>query len=365
MLVEFILTHREELIARARGKVANRLAPRPTDLELASGVPLFLEQLAETLRLASTSMKLTMDQSATRHGAALLERGYTVAQVVHDYGDVCQAITELAEELSAPITTDEFRTLNRCLDEAIAGAVTEFGRLRDQSAAHAETERSGVLAHELRNRISTAQLAFEAIAAGRAPVGGSVAAIVRRSLQRITALVDRSLVEVRLESGTIQRRPIRVDRLMEEAEVVATMEAVAHGVALSVAPTAGDIEVEADPQILAGAIANLLQNALKFTRRGGSVTVRTLTVDGRVEIEVEDECGGLPADKREELFGAFQQRGADRSGLGLGLFISRKGVHACGGVIRVRDLPGRGCVFTIALPRCAPSAPTGSGSLPV
>jgi signal transduction histidine kinase len=54
----------------------------------------------------------------------------------------------------------------------------------------------------------------------------------------------------------------------------------------------------------------------------------------------------------EEIFQAFQQRGEDRSGLGLGLFISRRGVEASGGVIRVRDLPGHGCIFTIDLPRC-------------
>ena len=70
----------------------------------------------------------------------------------------------------------------------------------------------------------------------------------------------------------------------------------------------------------------------------------------RVAIEIEDQCGGLPPGKVEELFGAFQQRGANRSGLGLGLFISRRGVEASGGVIRVRDVPGSGCVFTIELP---------------
>ena len=356
MLLEFILAHREELIARARTKVAKRLAPTPTDLELTSGVPLFLDQLAETLRLAPSSMKLTMGRSAAAHGAALLERGYTVAQVVYDYGDLCQAITELAEKLEAPITTEEFRTLNLCLDDAVAGAVTEYARLRDHSAAMAETERSGVFAHELRNRVSTAQLAFDAIASGRAPIAGSVAAIVRRSLQRITALVDRSLVEVRVDSGTVRRQRIRLNMILEEAEVVATMEAVAHGVALTVALAAPGLEVVADPQILAGAIANLVQNAFKFTREGGAVALRTAVVDGRVQIRVEDECGGLPPGKVEELFGAFQQHGADRRGLGLGLFISRKGIQSCGGILSVRDLPGHGCVFTIALPLASGAA---------
>jgi signal transduction histidine kinase len=110
------------------------------------------------------------------------------------------------------------------------------------------------------------------------------------------------------------------------------------------------VEVDVDRQILAGAIANLMQNAFKFTRSSGHVSLRTSVKDGRALIQVEDECGGLPPGRAEELFDAFQQRGEDRRGLGLGLFISRKGVEASGGLLGVQDLPGRGCVFTIDLP---------------
>ena len=58
-----------------------------------------------------------------------------MSEVVHDYGDVCQSITELAVEVNAPISTDDFRMLNRCLDDAIAVAVTEYGRERNQSTS--------------------------------------------------------------------------------------------------------------------------------------------------------------------------------------------------------------------------------------
>jgi len=70
-----------------------------------------------------------------------------------------------------------------------------------------------------------------------------------------------------------------------------------------------------------------------------------------VQIQIEDECGGLPPGEIEHLFRLFEQRGADRTGLGLGLAISRQGVEESGGAIRVRDLPGKGCVFTVDLPR--------------
>jgi signal transduction histidine kinase len=114
-------------------------------------------------------------------------------------------------------------------------------------------------------------------------------------------------------------------------------------------PTDRAIDVEADPQIPGGAVATPLQNAFKFTPAAGQVSLRTSVVAGRVEIDVEDRCGGLPPGKVGQLFDAFLQRGANRSGLRLGLFIS-KGIESSGGRIRVRDVPGRGCVFTIDLP---------------
>jgi signal transduction histidine kinase len=350
VLLEFIATHREELIARTRAKVAKRFAPRPTEHELKTGVPLFLDQLSDALRDPTSSRTGSIERGAALHGAALLDLGYSVAQVVHDYGDVCQAITELAGETNAPLSTDEFHTLNKCLDNAIAEAVTEYGRRRERSQADGETERSGVLAHELRNRVSAVQLAFLAIKSGRAPIGGSVAAVVTRNLQGMTALIDRAMVEVRVDSGNASPKRVQLYQLIEEAEVDGTMEAGVHGVSLAVTPIDRRIAVDADPQILAGVLANLLQNAFKFTPAGGQVALKTTIVADRVQIAIEDECGGLPPGKAEQIFGAFQQRGVDRSGLGLGLFISRKGVEASGGMIRVLDVPGRGCVFTVDLP---------------
>ena len=100
-------------------------------------------------------------------GASYWRHGFAVDQVVHAYGDLCQAITDLAFERDAPIEVDEFRTLNRCLDNGIADAVTEFASKRDSlisaQGAQAMNERLGFLAHELRNLIQTATLAVSAI----------------------------------------------------------------------------------------------------------------------------------------------------------------------------------------------------------
>ena len=107
-----------------------------------------------------------MTSSASKHGDEMLRLGFTVGQVVHDYGDFCQSVTELAFECDAQITIDEFHSFNRCLDDVTAHAVTEYGRLREQSLADQETERLGALAHELRNHLNTAMLSFAILKGG-------------------------------------------------------------------------------------------------------------------------------------------------------------------------------------------------------
>src|SRR3954464_7781407 len=127
MLYEFVSTYRDAIIAKTRVKVRTRPWPPASTAELENGLPIFLDQLSETLRWENTDTPFSrhaIGHSATRHGRDLLGLGFTVSQVVHDYGDICQAITELAIDQNAPITTMEFHILNRCLDTAIADAVT-------------------------------------------------------------------------------------------------------------------------------------------------------------------------------------------------------------------------------------------------
>src|SRR6185369_11287279 len=232
-----------------------------------------------------------MAQSAIRHGGELGQAGFTVAQVVHDYGDVCQAVTELAIELQAPISTDEFRTLNRCLDEAIAQAVTEHARLRELSLSDRGTERLGFFAHELRNLLSNAMIAFEVLKGGTVGVGGSTGMLLGRNLVALRDLIDRSLVAVRLEAGLQRRERVPLTELMEEVALAAPIEAKARGLQLTVTPVTTPGAIDVDRQLITAALANLLQNAFKFTRPNGHVALRTdtTTATGRVLIDVEDE----------------------------------------------------------------------------
>ena len=116
-------------------------------------------------------------------------------------------------------------------------------------------------------------------------------------------------------------------------------------------PVDDGVVIEADRQVLAAAVGNLLQNAFKFTRPRTTVTLRVGASAERVLIEVQDECGGLPGGDINELFRPFEPRRTDRTGMGLGLAFSQLGVEANNGHISALNLPDRGCVFTIDLPR--------------
>lgn len=146
-------------------------------------------------------------------------------------------------------------------------------------------------------------------------------------------------------------RPQRLELrgFVEDLVFDASVEAQARGINVEVS-VEEDLSIQADPRLLRSAISNLLHNAVKFTGPKTTVTLRARRDEGRVVIDVADQCGGLPAGKVEELFSPLVQRAADRSGFGLGLAIAKQATAAHDGIIRVRDVPGVGCVFTLDLP---------------
>jgi len=372
MMYEFLAENRGELIERCRMKVAQRSSPRATEAELDHGITLFLDQIIktlqaeellqpkETLRMSGPSggadARLSeMGVAAKEHGRELLQHGFTIDQVVHDYGDLCQSITELTIELGSPISNDEFRTLNRCLDNAIAVAATEFNAQRDNLFADKDAQanvRLGFFAHELRNHLNSAMLALAAIKEGSVGLTGATGAVLDRSLVALRTLIDRSLSEARTTAGMPPRhRLFSLAEFIVEIQLAASLEARVNGCSLTVSSVDAKLALDADRELLLSALGNLLQNAFKFTHPRSEVLLKVFAQGDRILIEVEDKCGGLPSGDLEKMFLPFTQSGADKTGLGLGLSIAQRSVEANSGKLRVRDLPALGCVFTIDMPR--------------
>ncbi len=206
----FLEANRDELIARCRRKAAHRKVPAMVADTMDHGVPQFLQQLIDTLRLADSAPSTAVlarepapaataiGRSAALHGAALLRSGYNADQVVHCYGDVCQSVTELAMERHATIQTNEFRILNGALDNAIADAVTAFGKANRLSLQdHAQTldARLGAMAAEQRKLADIAMQSFLAIKTGNIGLGGATGALLVHVLGELRALADRMQAE--------------------------------------------------------------------------------------------------------------------------------------------------------------------------
>lgn len=372
MLHEFLSNNRDELTTRCRVKVGNRPGRSATEAQLHNGIPLFLDQLIRTLRVEQTPERHTSERisgpagggvalsevsvSAAQHGKDLLGLGLTVDQVVHDYGDLCQSITDLAVERDAPFAVDEFRTLNRCLDNAISDAVSEFSYQRDglneaRNADHSN-QQMGFFAHELRNLLGTASLAFAAAKAGNLSLTGATGSILERSLMSLDKLITSSIQDVRA-MGLCEDilDAFSLSGFIQEIYESAALSATVYGCTFRILPVDPALAVHGTRELLLAAVTNLLQNAFKFTAPGTEVLLTAYAQGDRILIDVKDQCGGLAAGVEDTVFLPFVQVGANRTGIGLGLTIARQTVAAHGGTLTVHNLPGVGCVFTINLPR--------------
>ena len=214
MLHQFLTSNRQLLISRCSENVSKRFETTQTKSTIDHGVPLFLQQLVEILReeqttdirdgeAAPTPAPTEIGRAAALHGAELLRQGFSLDQVVHVYGDVCQSVTALAVEQHVQISTDEFRTLNRCLDNAIADAVVSFGSVRQTSIdRQAETlqQRLIAFADEQRRLIDIAIHSLNAVKTGNIGIAGATGTLLAHALDELRTLSDRTLPEIRLAS---------------------------------------------------------------------------------------------------------------------------------------------------------------------
>jgi hypothetical protein len=211
VLHAFLATNRSELIERCQKKAVKRLGLGLRMANASDGVPTLLDQIGDALsqdlrsnasekyepRPAPTNSDVGV--SAANHGVEMMHRGYSIDQVVYEYGDICQAVTELAEELKFQIATEEFRTLNGCLDNAIADAVTSYGSA-DQHSTKNQTEdlraRITRFLNEERRLLEIASSAFAAIRAGSVGPSGATGNLLVHTLAELLQHGERALERI-------------------------------------------------------------------------------------------------------------------------------------------------------------------------
>jgi signal transduction histidine kinase len=372
MMHKFLLQNRESLIERCRIKVSVRAARVVTAEQLQNGIPLFLDQLIDRLKIEQPSDPLTkcekpeqtaselppndLGRTAAKHTHGLLHFGFSIDQLVHNYGDLCQAVTDLACERGEPFEIDEFRTLIQFLDDASASAVVEYTTHRDSIVAHDTAldmaEKLEDLALDLRGLIGTAMLAFAAAKASNLSLKGATGSVLEHGLFDLRDLIDRALAASRSTAGTSPCGEVfSVAEFIEEIKFAAGLAAQVRGCSLLVTAVSPTLNARGDRDLLYAAVGSLIQNAFKFTRAHTAVFLNVHTVADRILIDVVDHCGGLSNGDTETLFLPFAGSAVDKTGLGLGLHVARRSVELNGGSLTARNQPGKGCTFTISLPR--------------
>lgn len=263
-------------------------------------------------------------------------------------------IDELHERLTAPRSADEIGqlagTLNAMLDRLEAGVSAKRQLIADAS-------------HELRTPLAAmrAELDVSLRQPGRSDADRSVLESVREDVDRMSRTVDNLLTLARADEGQLELMLSDFD-LHEIAQAAAgSIQPLADANGVQLLLIGNACPTEGDPQRIRQALTNLIENAVEFTPRGGTVTVSTWRADGEAGVTVQDTGAGIAPADRDRVFDRFYRVDPSRSrrtgGSGLGLAICFEIATAHGGRIWLDSEEGTGCTFSLALP--ARSAPAG------
>jgi signal transduction histidine kinase len=347
MLGDFIHSNQEDLVALCTERATRRAGAAGIVAHAASrfGTRLFLAALPAAMGAANASAfardgsdeahsigLANIDAIAARHGMEMLALGAPLDWVVHEYGDVCQAITQFAQRCKAVIPTRDFEALNWCLDNAMASAVSEYAHQRELLASRESSETLheclGRLADELRVPLATG------------------------NLDALREVIDRSLALIRLRSGmTASPETIAIADVISELSPWALMEAKASGCSLEIPPVSAQLAVHADRALLVSSLRRLLAAACRSSARKRSIVLRVLGSDSRVFVEVHDDRADGKRKRAKPAARRVEKRGTSRAGPDREHALVERGVQDNGGRLRMRDLPGKGRVYTIDLPR--------------
>ena len=239
-------------------------------------------------------------------------------------------------------------------------AEERLARAEAEAANKAKTEFLAVMSHELRTPLNAIAGYTDLIDAGvRGPVTPEQRedlARIRRSERHLLGLINDIMNFAQLEAGrvTFNVQAVPMHEALVTVEALSELLARAKGVSYTILPCDPDIQVIADRDKVEQILLNLVSNAVKFTDKGGSITIGCESDGTQVRTTVSDTGRGIPRDKLEAIFDPFVQ--VDKrftrqtEGVGLGLAISRDLAHAMNGDLTVESTLGTGSRFTLTLP---------------
>jgi signal transduction histidine kinase len=355
--------YRAEVLAEHARPARLRPLDEPRSRALGDRVEDVLERLLDETygRVVDAQAEAARLEARTWTGV-LLALGAAVVLALVSTAMLAHRITRSLRRLSAATTAVAAGSYREPIPEArdeIGGLARSFNAMAAQLRRIDETKEEfyATLSHELRSPLTSVREAAHLLRDG---VPGELNAkqarlvtVIGNSTDRLLRLVNQMLELSRLRAGVLPLTRERVDlgRIVSRAVEELRPQAEEGGVALTRETMGEQFEARGDEDRLVQVVVNLVANAIRFTPRGGRVTVRLIDAGPEIEIQVEDTGVGIPAAALPRIFDSWRQAHSDRGGTGLGLAVVRGVVLAHGGRVTVESQEGKGSRFTVLLPR--------------
>lgn len=355
---------REEALVRRGGRAEAQRLAEAKGRAVAERVTASLDRLLDGTHAAALSAQADAARLEVRTwawvlgsvAAAVVLALFVTALIAHR---LTRSLREVSEATAAVAAGSFQEPIPVRGSDEVAGLASAFNamalRLRELDSL-----KEGFLAtasHELRSPLTSmreaAHLLREEIPGGLNPKQARLVAIMEQSTERLLRLVNQLLDLSRIRAGMlpIERGRVELDRVVTRAVDELRPQAEEAGVALEIEGAGQRLAVIGDADRLVQVLVNLVANAVRFTPRGGRVSVRTIDADSEIELHVEDTGVGIPSSALGQIFNWYQQAHRGQGGSGLGLAIVRGIVEAHGGRVTVESHEGKGSRFTVLLPR--------------
>jgi signal transduction histidine kinase len=336
-------------------------------------LPGFLRGIAKAL--GETGAVQAHERAAEKHGEQRWESGWSLNELIRDYQILRLVVLEYLEQiLDRPLSVRETMALGVFIDDAIAASISTYVANRDEAVMTAERERAALLeevsrhkdefmamlGHELRNPLAPILTAVKIIQSAsprdqRALVSASE--VIERQSRHLVRLVDDILDVARIGRGGLELRKERLDLSAAIHQALEVVEPLLgqRNQQLTVTIPAAPILVDADLSRLVQIIANLLNNASKYTQPGGHIWLTAGRESDRAVVRVRDNGLGIPKEMLTRVFDLFTQvEGSQQyasGGMGIGLTLVQRLVEQHGGTVTCESAgAGQGSEFTVRLP---------------
>ena len=294
---------------------------------------------------------------------AILVGGWLAARALEPVDRMITEVREITDgrslhrRVAVPMARDELGRLAETLNQMMTRLERSFAALRRFTAD---------ASHELKTPLTVVRAGVER-AITRPGMPQEALAPLEETLQevnRMTELLDALLTLARADEGRtdLHREPVDLREIIEEAGETGELLAEHAGVGIDIRLPAQPLVIPVDRSRLRQLALNLIENAVKYTPRGGQVSVELAGDNGRAVFTVADTGIGIAPGDLPHVFDRFwradsaRTRTSERAGTGLGLAICKWIAEAHGGTIEVQSRPGRGTTFTVGLPRSEPAS---------